>query len=216
RAACWYTADKQTAGVGRRGRAWVQKAGNFAGTLLWPVTSGDIKRPALFSFLAAVALCDALEACGVPTSVTQVKWPNDVLVDGKKVAGILPELVRGEAALAVVIGMGVNLAYAPKGPGINATAVCDHAQRVPDPASFRMTLDKTLNAVWSHYRRGGFEAIRQAWLSRAAGLGGQLTARLEGSTLEGVFHGVGADGELLLDIGGDIRPVLAADVFLKD
>ncbi len=65
----WYTATRQTAGVGRRGRPWVQDVGNFAGTLLWPIDQADLRRPALFSFVTAIALCDALEAIGVPSIV---------------------------------------------------------------------------------------------------------------------------------------------------
>lgn len=212
--ACWFTADQQTAGVGRRGRAWVHDPQNFAGSLLWPIPPDAIRRPALFSFLAALSVHAALVASGVADDKIGLKWPNDVLLEGQKVAGILPQLVNNGPHQAVIIGIGVNLAAAPTGPDFTAIAARPFLRTVPTPTVFWQRLDRAFCDLWGRSTAEGFDAIRTSWLHKAEGVGQPITARLQDRTLAGIFAGIGQDGELLLDQDGAITPVLAADIFL--
>jgi BirA family biotin operon repressor/biotin-[acetyl-CoA-carboxylase] ligase len=202
----WVIADRQTAGRGRRGRVWNDGTGNFMGSVLVKA-EGPVQQ---LSFVAALALHDALAALSGQPSRLALKWPNDLLLDGRKCAGILLE--RQGAAL--VIGIGVNLAHHPDIAERPATSLAAAGLPVPTPAAL---LDE-LAAAFSQWRgiwaARGFAAVREAWLARAAGIGGRIVARLGNEAPEGVFSGIADDGALLMRLDdGAVRVIHAGEVF---
>ena len=210
----WITAAVQTAGRGRRGRPWSTRLGNLAATLLM-ATEAPAGEAAQLSFVAALAACDLADAC-LGVGVAQLKWPNDVLIHGRKAVGILVESgPRGDGRLWLAVGVGVNLAHAPQDVERPAAAFADYMQGPPPEP--RAALD-VLAPAFERWRRAwatqGFAAIADAWTTRAVGLGGRCEARLPHRTLIGVAEGMDADGALRLRLDdGDLERITAGDVF---
>ncbi len=210
----WICAKRQTAGRGRRGREWESPEGNLMATLLIApgVTPPEAAR---LSFVAALAVHD-LVASYATRSAVKVKWPNDVLIDGKKVAGILLES-SGDAGVDVLpwvaIGIGVNLMHAPTAAQDPATFVGAHGP-TPSPAEALAALAEAWETRFRTWRVSGFAAIRDAWLGVAAGLGQAIEVRLPGETLTGRFETLMPDGALsLLLPSGARRAITAGEVF---
>lgn len=210
----WIVALTQSAGRGRRGRAWTSAQGNLFTTGLFclDTTPG---RAAQLSFAAALAVGDvAAEAIG-PEHV-RLKWPNDVLVHGRKLAGILLEsgsLTSGGLWLAV--GIGINLAHHPDDSERPATDLAQYGARLtPERAVERLAQRfDHWRSIWAEQ---GFAPVRQAWLARAWGLGERCTARLSDESVEGVFADLADDGALRLDLpDGARRFISAGDVFFS-
>jgi BirA family biotin operon repressor/biotin-[acetyl-CoA-carboxylase] ligase len=197
----WLLARAQTAARGRRGRAWSTLPGNLAATLLMR-PPGPPALAALRSFAAALALHDALvQATGRP-QLFALKWPNDVLLAGAKLAGILLETGPG-AAPALAIGFGVNLAAAPDAASLEPGAVPPVSLRAATGVA--MTPDEFLDLLapaFAHWERRlsgeGFAPLRAAWLARAARLGEPVTARLPGRSVSGRFETIDPSGALVL------------------
>jgi BirA family biotin operon repressor/biotin-[acetyl-CoA-carboxylase] ligase len=212
----WILALHQTAARGRRGRAWVHPAGNFAATLVLP---GPIApaTAALRSFVASLALYDAFAAAtGRPGSFA-LKWPNDVLLNGGKVAGMLLETI-GPRGDALSIGIGVNLAQAPGAdqvePGaVRPVSLISETGVSVSPADFLDLLAPAYAKYEAQIATYGFAPIRTAWLDRAARLGKQITARLPAETVTGRFDTVDEQGQLVLSTPQGPRRIAAADVF---
>lgn len=214
----WILARRQTAARGRRGRAWVSPEGNFAATLVMR-PKGDPAKAALRSFVAALALADALETVCGPGATVTLKWPNDVLLNGGKVAGILLESAgAGGQVSHLAVGIGVNLISAPPKEAVEEGALTpvsvqgETGIRIP-PEEFLTYL----SAAFARWERQlityGFGPIRTAWLARAARLGQPIRARLPGETIEGTFETIAEDGELVLATSQGRRHIPAADVF---
>ena len=208
----WIFAARQSAARGRRGRAWLQPEGNFSATLLLPAP-GAPDRAALRSFVAALALADALEGLGV---APRLKWPNDVLLAGGKLAGILLEGLPGGA---LAIGIGVNLAAAPDParlePGAAApVALAGHGVRIA-PEGFLPLLARAWAAREGQFATYGFAPIRAAWLERAARLGEAIEVRLPRETFSGIFKDVDEGGRLVLSSAEGERRVAAGEVFFS-
>jgi BirA family biotin operon repressor/biotin-[acetyl-CoA-carboxylase] ligase len=205
----WITADRQTAGRGRRGRVWEQGDGNLAATLLIH-PAGDF---AQLSFAAALAVADTAQHFA-PTAIVAVKWPNDVLANGGKLAGILLESglnSKNEGWLA--IGIGVNLASHPEGTEFPATSLAQLGIAPPSPQDALALLAARFAHWYDAWMREGFETLRAAWLARAGGLGAPIRARLPHETRHGVFEGIDASGALLLNEQGQVRVITAGEVF---
>lgn len=200
----WITADRQTAGRGRRGRAWEQGEGNLAATLLIHPT-GDF---AQLSFAAALAVAEMAEAFA-PSAAITVKWPNDVLADGKKLAGILLESGAGWLA----IGIGVNLVSHPEDTEFPATSLAQLGVAPPSSPEALALLAARFAHWYDAWMSRGFEALRTAWLARASGLGAPIRARLTHETRHGVFEGIDAAGALLLNEQGTVHSITAGEVF---
>jgi BirA family transcriptional regulator, biotin operon repressor / biotin---[acetyl-CoA-carboxylase] ligase len=207
--AMWLRADSQTSGRGRRGRGWESPPGNL-------YTSGLVRlRPtdpaaATLALVAAVALVEALVVYA-PEAPLSIKWPNDVLCGGAKLAGILLERTGD----AVVIGIGANLAHHPDLPDRPATSLAAQGT-APDPAIFCETLAEGFTRWLAKWRSEGLEPIRRAWLAAAHPLGTALSANLgDGSVEQGLFDGLAGDGALRLRLAdGNVRVIHAGDVFL--
>ena len=207
----WVIASQQTAGRGRRGRAWVSEPGNLYASLLLTEPSKP-ERFAELSFVAALALHDAITA-RIPglSSRVVLKWPNDLLIDRNKFAGIL---VEGEGA-TVVIGLGVNCMHHPAGTDYPATDLATAGVRTT-PESLFTPLSAVMAARLVQWDRGaGFSSIRADWLARATGLGKPIRVKAAGGELEGQFEGIDETGRLLLRrAGGAIEALAAGDVFM--
>jgi BirA family biotin operon repressor/biotin-[acetyl-CoA-carboxylase] ligase len=213
----WIWARRQTAGRGRRGREWDSREGNLMATLL--IAPGvSAPEAARLSFVAALAVHD-VAAAYASRAVVRVKWPNDVLIDGRKVAGILLES-SGQEGVDILpwltIGIGVNLVCAPEGTHHRATFLGAHG-RAPSPAEALAELAEAWETRFRVWRVSGFAAIREAWLDVAAGLGQPIEVRLPGETLHGRFETLMSDGALSLILPtGARRSVTAGEVFFAE
>ncbi|MEO1251629.1 MAG: biotin--[acetyl-CoA-carboxylase] ligase [Pseudomonadota bacterium] len=209
----WIIAREQTAGYGRRGRAWESGAGNFAGTLLFR-PDGSVAHQAQLSFVAALAVFDALEPLARQGALS-LKWPNDVLAGDAKISGLLLERLDGDGG-TVGIGLGVNLIAAPSDlpyPAARLIDVMREGLEAPTPEEFARSLDRAFRRRYETWRGDGFAPVRAAWLDRAAGLGRAITVRLPAEELEGVFDGLDEGGSLVLRQGEEKRIISAGDVF---
>ena len=208
-------ADRQTAGRGRRGRPWVSSEGNlFFSTLLRPRTGPA--RAAELSFATAIALHEGLAQVTGQGARFALKWPNDVLLDGNKVAGILLESATGhDGGLEyLVIGAGVNLYHFPGETPYPATSVAATLGLDVAAADLLRAILPRLSFWVAQWERDGIAPLREAWLARAAGLGGRVTVRLSHETIEGTFAGLAPDGALDLKLdNGARRAITAGDVF---
>lgn len=214
----WIMARRQTAGRGRRGRAWLGAEGNLAASLALPL-GAPADAAALRSFVAALALYDALSDVTGRADAFALKWPNDCLANGRKIAGILLEGAgRGGRLDHLVIGIGVNLAAAPPASALEpgATAPLSLAEAfglAVTPDEFLPFLARAFQHREEAFRRSGFAPIRDAWLSRAARLGTEVVARLPGTEIRGVFETVDASGAIVLNTPTGQRKLAAADIF---
>ena len=212
----WITARRQTAGRGRRGRTWETGAGNLAATLLTTTAKPPVEA-AQVAFVAALAVADLALAC-VPEALVRLKWPNDVLVAGRKVSGVLIESgAWGDGRLWLAVGVGVNLRTAPVAADRPATTFADHLRAdvaaPPTPAAALDLLARAFDRWLETWERYGFEPVRAAWTTRAE-LGRACTVRLDRETVEGEAEGLDSDGALrLLLPNKNVRRITAGDVF---
>ena len=213
----WFTATRQTDPRGRRGRAWVEPEGNFAATLALPVA--DPREAAFRSFVAALALENALGGFLELRDETALKWPNDVLLNGRKVAGILLESLTAQNRIwGVAIGIGVNLAQAPQSDALEAGAVppiclADVIGKSVSPEDFLAYLAHAFEKWEIAFQTSGFAVIRTAWLARAARLGEVITARTVRDSFTGTFDTIDDAGQLVLTTTEGRITVPAADVY---
>ncbi|MGG7565946.1 biotin--[acetyl-CoA-carboxylase] ligase [Rhodovulum sp. DZ06] len=210
----WLLGLRQTGGRGRRGREWTSPEGNLYATLLLRPGMGP-GAAALYSFVACLAVADLLDRAA-PGAEVALKWPNDALLNGGKVAGVLLESEGdGRAVHWLAVGIGVNLASAPpRAPDAAFPPIA--AAEVAPPPSPEQALD-ILAEAWDRwdalYRAEGFAPIRAAFLARAARIGEIIEARLPQETIRGLFADLDEDGRLVLDTGETRRRISAADVF---
>ncbi|GGX57219.1 biotin--[acetyl-CoA-carboxylase] ligase [Tateyamaria omphalii] len=214
----WLLALEQTAARGRRGRAWAMPVGNFAGTLVLPLDEAP-GQAALRSFVMSLALRDAFVAATGREDVFALKWPNDVLLRGGKVAGILLESVgRGARVTHLAIGVGVNLAAAPDASQVEEGALLPVALKSTlgtdiSPESFLDLLATAYARYEDQFRTYGFDPIRTAWRTHAAKMGEVITARTTRDTYVGTFVDVDGDGQLVLETAKGRITIPAGDVF---
>ena len=208
----WITAARQSAGRGRRGNEWVSPPGNLYATLLLGEPAPP-RAAAQLSFVAALGLHDAVSAVAPPLAPRlKLKWPNDLLLDGDKLAGIL---IEGESmpAFAVAVGIGVNCASHPDGTLHPATDLAA-AGATATPAQVFAALAPAMADRLAQWQAGqGFASIRSDWLDRASGLGEPIKVRLPDKELAGRFAGLDADGRLLLEGAAGVSAIAAGDVF---
>lgn len=209
----WLHADVQTAGRGRRGRAWISANGNLFATGLYTFDTRP-EKAAQLSFAAALAVADVALAAGIDPASVSLKWPNDVLIAGRKCAGILLESGQTPSGgLWLAVGVGINLAHHPDDAERPATDFAMHGGSLSPDQAVRV-LGQSFEAWLNRWRDHGFAPIRDAWIARAHALGERCTVRLETETLEGIFADLMADGTLRLDLAdGTRRFISAGDVF---
>lgn len=211
----WITALRQTAGRGRRGRVWeTGQGGNLAATLLL-TTDKPPAQAAQISFVAALAVADLVDAF-VARVPALVKWPNDVLVDGRKICGVLVESGRrADGAVWLATGIGINLAQGPDAAERPATSfAAEGCDPPPSPAQALERLAVNFATWLDVWEQQGLVPIAQAWSQRAFGLGQVCRAHLGAEVVEGVAEGLEADGALRLRLAdGALRRITAGDVF---
>ncbi len=207
-------AGRQTAGRGRRGRSWASEPGNlYTSIVLRPRCSAATAME--LTFVAALGVRDAVAAFLPKARRGQVKWPNDVLVEGRKIAGILLESSASQKGGIdwLVIGVGLNVAHHPEATEFPATSLAAQADRIPPVETVLSAYYHALadwNGLWA---RDGFGPVREAWLRRAAGLGEAIEVRLPQETLSGTFAGLDPSGALILKTASESRRIMAGDVF---
>lgn len=209
----WITAEAQSGGRGRRGKSWVSPPGNLYATLLLTEPSPPSLAPQL-SFVAGLAVHDAVAACapGLAPKL-RLKWPNDVLLDGRKLSGMLIE-AESQPRFSLAIGIGVNCVSHPLDTGYGATDL--QANNVAIAAQDLLPrLAAAMSARVEQWAAGaGFATIRSDWLARAASLGETILVRLPERELTGIFEGIDADGRLLLVTPDKTTETVAAgDIF---
>ncbi|MBC8339469.1 MAG: biotin--[acetyl-CoA-carboxylase] ligase [Rhodospirillales bacterium] len=205
-------AKEQTDGRGRRGRTWFSPPGNlYCSLVLRPDVA--IERAAEFSFIGALALYDTLGTIGDAGHQVHCKWPNDILLNDRKVAGLLLETEStGGVPDWIVLGFGVNVAVLPGDVEFPATSFRAEgwaASEVECLESFSRHFLKWTNT----WLEEGFAPIRKNWLWRCYGKGEEIEVRLENETLSGVFEDLDESGALLLKTGDGIREITSGDVF---
>ena len=214
----WILAESQTCGRGRRGREWVSPKGNFHATLVMPL-KGPLRHAALRSMVASISLRDALGGIVGTGADLKTKWPNDVLLNGGKVAGILLETAGIGDRVCVLIGFGVNLVSAPHLP--------ERSFRAPKPISLHDATGVSISPIGllerlarayelreSQFRASGIEPIRCDWVRHASGIGKEATFRMERSDIRGIFESVDSDGCAVVLAAGARHKIAAADLLL--
>ena len=208
----WIVADRQTQGRGRHGRDWRSPTGNFHGSALIVDPCAPSVAPQL-GFVAGLAALEATRDLGARG--VRLKWPNDLVADGAKLAGILLEGWSGGAPFAVSVGIGVNLADHPRDLAYPATHLATLIGRPVRLREFLERLAARFDEQLAAFARGaGFAAIREQWLSDAAGLGAPLRATTAAGAREGIFEGLDISGRLLLRRQDTIETIESADVAL--
>ncbi len=191
------TAARQTGGRGRHGRAWASEKGNLFASLI-VTAKGDVAQRALYGFVMAAAIGEALTKFLTYKNPPRLKWPNDVRVDGKKIAGVLLEIAQGPGGEELIIGFGVNCKSHPQIPDFPATSLAaEGAEASPEDV---------LNGVLRNFLEmdelfgeRGFADIRERWLALAEGLGKPVRLSFGGRDIEGLFTGLGLDdGAMIL------------------
>lgn len=208
----WITARTQSAGRGRRGNAWVSSPGNLFATLLLTDPSPPASAAQL-SFVAGLAVHDAVAACAPQLGpALKLKWPNDLLLGGRKLAGILIES-ENDPAFAVAVGIGVNCAAHPADTPFPATDLAA-AGALVTPEGMLAALADAMQRRLAQWRGGeGFSSVRIDWLKRAAGLGEEIKVRLPEREFTGRFEGLDEAGRLLVAGPAGVMPVTAGEVF---
>jgi BirA family transcriptional regulator, biotin operon repressor / biotin---[acetyl-CoA-carboxylase] ligase len=199
-------ADEQTAGRGRLARTWFSPAGNLYLSLVLRLETPSSRLQEL-SFLASLAVADTVDAM-LPKHVrAMLKWPNDVLIAGAKIAGILIE----QADDATIVGIGLNILHTPSSAGYKTTSIVASGGLASVDGARDILLDRFGKrlAVW---QADGFGPVRDAWMERAHPIGASLRVMVSGETVEGAFGGLDVDGALLLDVPGGRQRVVAGDV----
>lgn len=203
------TAARQTAGRGRQSNQWTSEPGNLYMTLILrpDVRASDSGQ---LSFLAAVALADTVAAV-LPDQAVTLKWPNDLLLNGQKAAGILleTEAVAGKKLDWLVMGIGLNIAHAPDGAAcLNALGAGVTAQEMLG------VLRGRIFDLYAEWQRAGFAPIRDAWLARAAHIGQEINVRLPKENFRATFMGIDATGALHVTMpDGQERHIASGEVY---
>jgi BirA family biotin operon repressor/biotin-[acetyl-CoA-carboxylase] ligase len=202
-----FTAEEQTQGRGRRGRQWVSTKGNLFMSLLLKaeVSISD------FAFISSLALAQTIDQFS-PTLQPKIKWPNDVLINGCKISGILIESAENDC---VIIGIGVNLCSSPDNseviyPTTNLKTLGVELDRLTFLKAYLSHFNQALNQRLSI----GFEPIRQNWLGFAWHLNDTIKIRQHDQEISGIFKGIDEQGFLLLKQGKEIKKIVVGDVFI--
>jgi BirA family biotin operon repressor/biotin-[acetyl-CoA-carboxylase] ligase len=199
-------ADEQTAGRGRLTRAWFSPPGNLYVSIILRLDA-PASRLTELSFLTALAVADTVDTLLPKQTRATLKWPNDVLVDGGKIAGILLEQVEG----ATIVGVGLNVLFAPHNAAYKTTTIAASG----GIASVDTARDLLLARLREHlgvWQADGFEPIRTTWMARAHPIGAPLRVAMGNHIAEGTFAGLDHDGALLLKTDDGLKRVMAGDV----
>jgi len=195
---------------GGRGGPWFSAPGNLYLSVLLRAAL-PVRRSAELAFVAGLAVADAVDAALPSGSRAWLKWPNDVQIDGAKVAGVLVERAEGDGGtVSCILGIGVNVGHAPSGLPYSATCLREHGG-----ASVTATREHLLAAIaarWNQWLRDGFGVVRADWLGRGPQPGAPLRVSLPDGAVDGTFADLDTDGALLLHTASGTRHIVAGDV----
>lgn len=210
RAPCLVTAKIQTAGRGRRGHSWISQTGNLFMSFAFPAT---INSPGHLAIMSAVAVWQTIHHF-CPQADIQIKWPNDVLVNGAKISGILFE--RGYNDFWIM-GIGINIVSHPEKTqtGYN-TASLNSLGAGTDRISVLKTFVQIWDNLYTLYDQQGFSPIRQAWLDKCCHKDKNILIKQENDNKEGLFIGIDNNGSLLIQTKAGTEIILAGEVFAKE
>ncbi|WP_152047908.1 biotin--[acetyl-CoA-carboxylase] ligase [Aureimonas psammosilenae] len=211
----WVTAARQAAGRGRRARTWVSERGNLYSSLLL-INPSPQEALHNLPLVVSLGLCEALSTLpSLASAEVSIKWPNDVLIGGRKCAGILIESERlPDGRTAVVAGCGVNVANVPSDTPYPVTGLRQEGCGAEVDEVFAAVAASIEGALAFWDRGGNFAAIRERWIANCAGIGAPCRVNLQDRTMVGTFVGLDREGRLLLkEDDGAIRLVSAGDVF---
>ncbi|WP_298961705.1 biotin--[acetyl-CoA-carboxylase] ligase [uncultured Roseibium sp.] len=211
----WIRSEIQTEGRGRRGRDWASPGGNLFASLLL-INPEPAARIGELPLAAAVALAEAVDKAAGTLQLVKLKWPNDLLVEGAKLSGILLEAeTLSDGRQAVVLGFGVNCVSHPPLSLYQATDLRSLGFQVSAERLFETLTSAMADQLAQWRQTGGFETVRRAWLKRAAHLGNRITVKLGQEEITGIFADLDARGHLVLrQDDGRQRTIFAGDVFL--
>lgn len=203
------TAERQTQGRGRRGREWQSLTGNLFMSLAMEEPSPNWSE---LVFVVSLALLETVRVYQPEINV-RLKWPNDVLVKGRKISGILLE--KG-AGLYIIIGIGVNIAAAPLSTeSLYPAASLAESGINTDRCAFLAAFLQQFNRFYELWIKSGFAAVKEQWLKKALGLNREISVNLPRQSLDGIFRGIDDNGCLLLETAGKITKIAAGDVFFQ-
>ena len=210
-------AKKQTNGRGRSDRSWSDPSGNFSGSILIKIDE-DLQNLALRSFVAALSVFDALEQKIGEEHELLIKWPNDLLLNGRKICGILLETRNCGTTSALIIGIGVNLLSSPnlvqiKNSATKPGSILSETGIKLDPIDFSKSIAHCYALRENQLRIEGFTKIREIWMDRAAKLGKKITARTPNFEYHGIFDSVDENGQLVIISNGEKKKIAAAEIF---
>ena len=210
-------AKKQTNGRGRIDRSWSDPGGNFSGSILIKIDE-DVQNLALRSFVAALSVFDAVDQKIGEEHELLIKWPNDLLLNGKKICGILLETRNFGTVSALVIGIGVNLLSSPnldknQNIIIKPGSILGETGVKLDPIYFSELIADQYALRENQFRTMGFSKIRETWMDRATKLGKRITARTPNSEYHGIFDSIDEKGQLILITNGEKKKIAAAEIF---
>ena len=195
-------ARTQSSGRGRRGRSWSSPEGNLPMSMVLRGLGPEVPQ---LGFVAALAVADAVDAlCCGPRA--RLKWPNDVLLNNAKLAGVLLEVEQTQASVVTILGIGVNVRHFPSDTSLRA-----HGVEVAPEAMLRNILD-ALGARWQQWSFGGFGLVRSEWEARGPRRGDSLKLRTSDRELAGLFVGLDSDGSLLVLVEGVVERFPAAEI----
>lgn len=214
----WVTATRQVSGRGRRGRPWISEEGNLYASLLL-IDPAAPKQAGTLPLAAALGVYQSLRPFFRATpQALAIKWPNDILVDGAKINGILLESeMLSDGRLAVVVGCGINVAHHPLNPAYPATDLGACGVTTTVDAVFANLAGAMADALAQWNRGAGFAVIREEWLRAARGIGERVTVNLHDGPISGHFEDIDMDGHLcLLTDNGERRRISAGDLFFRE
>ena len=211
----WIKADEQSNGRGRGDRLWISKPGNLYASLIYEINE-NIRDAAQLSFITALAVRDTIVKC-IPNKNIKCKWPNDILVSGKKISGILLEsrLNKIEGIIYIIIGTGINIDHHPELTSYEATHINEQTKQKRSHSEVFVMLAEKMDYWLSVWKEKGFDPIRESWLGSAIGIGEKITVKTMSNQLIGWFVGLDRDGALMLEVDGNIKIIHSGDVFLE-
>jgi BirA family biotin operon repressor/biotin-[acetyl-CoA-carboxylase] ligase len=212
---CAIFADTQTKGRGRRGRAWESLKGNLSTSLGFHLQT-TIENFSELSFVTAIALGETLKTL-CPGIEFGYKWPNDLLIHGKKVAGILIETDLQHHNRAIVIGMGVNLKHHPQLKNYPTTSIYEETGLIILPEDFLEAFIPLFDRYKDLWLKEGFLKISQEWRKKALYLEQPISILTAQGSLKGIFQGINSRGHLVLQVSpGEVRTFSTADTIKPD
>ncbi len=211
----WIKAEEQSNGRGRGDRMWISKPGNLYASLIYEIGE-NIRDAGHLSFITALAVRDTIIEC-IPNKNIKCKWPNDILVSGKKISGILLESGpnKTEGINYIIIGVGINIDHHPKLTSYEATHINEQTKQKCSHSEVFTMLAERMNYWLLFWKEKGFDPIRESWLGSAIGIGEEIIVKTMSNQLIGRFVGLERDGALMLEVDGKIKTIHSGDVFLE-